>query len=157
MPDMGALAAALTSLKAAKDIAEAMVSLRDAAAFQEKRLEFQSKILDAQDAAFRANDERAALVEEVRALKAKITEMEAWEAEKERYELKPFGQRGTFAYALKPQAQAGEPPHWICPTCYEQRKKSILQFHGHYTVYNAHECPQCKAMIKQWLSLMPGM
>ena len=34
-----------------------MIGLRDAAAFQDKRLELQSKMLEAQSAAFAANDE----------------------------------------------------------------------------------------------------
>ena len=51
MPDLTAIAHALSALKAAKDIAESMVGLRDAAAFQGKLIEFQSKIIDANNAA----------------------------------------------------------------------------------------------------------
>jgi hypothetical protein len=69
MVDMSAIGSALASLKAAKDIAETMIGLRDTAAFQEKRLEFQSKILDAQASAFAANDERTALIERMRCWK----------------------------------------------------------------------------------------
>jgi hypothetical protein len=57
MPDLTAIAAALSSLKAAKDIAEAMIGLRDTAAFQGKLLEFQSKLIDANNAAFSAQEE----------------------------------------------------------------------------------------------------
>ncbi len=39
MPDISALASALSSFKAAKDVAEAMIFLRDAAAFQSKLIE----------------------------------------------------------------------------------------------------------------------
>jgi hypothetical protein len=42
MPDFSAIAAALSSLKAANDIAEAMIGLRDTAMLQSKLLEFQS-------------------------------------------------------------------------------------------------------------------
>jgi hypothetical protein len=52
MPDISSIATIFTSLKAAKDLAEAMVDLRDAAAFQSKLLEFQSKLIDANSAAF---------------------------------------------------------------------------------------------------------
>jgi hypothetical protein len=61
MPDMLAIAQALNALRAAKDIAEAMIGLRDTAAFQGKLIEFQSKIIDANNAAFSAQEERGAL------------------------------------------------------------------------------------------------
>jgi hypothetical protein len=62
MPDLTAFASALASLKAAKDVAVAMIGLRDTAAFQGKLIEFQSKIIDANDSAFAAQEERAALL-----------------------------------------------------------------------------------------------
>ena len=152
MPDISALAAALSSLNAAKDIAQAMIGLRDGAAFQAKLLEFQSKLLDANRSAFAAQDERAVLLERIRALEEKVASFEAWETEKKRYELKEFGQ-GAFAYALKPEAQGAEPPHQICATCYQSRKKSILQIvpsnHARTTlgIRPIYRCPVCKADV----------
>ena len=40
------------ALKAMKDIGEAMIGLRDAAAFRERQIEFQGKIIEAQDGIF---------------------------------------------------------------------------------------------------------
>src|SRR5467141_3021959 len=97
MVDVSAFASALASLKAAKDIAEAMIGLRDAQAFQAKLLEFQSKLIDANNAAFAAQDERVALLERVHALEKELASLKAWEADKARYELKEVGS-GTFAY-----------------------------------------------------------
>jgi hypothetical protein len=71
MPDMTAIAHALTALKAAKDIAETMIGLRDTAAFQGKLLEFQSKIIDANNAAFSAQEERSSLLDRIRDLENK--------------------------------------------------------------------------------------
>lgn len=146
--DMSALGAALASLNAAKDIAQAMIGLRDAAAFQGKMIEFQSKILDAQNSAFAANDERSALIERVRKLEKQVADLEAWKAEKQRYELKSVYAGGAFAYVLKPEAQGSEPPHWICAACYENGHKSILQrsanpLNGRWP----YLCSTCKAVI----------
>jgi hypothetical protein len=143
--DISSLSAALGSLKAAKDIAEAMVGLRDAAAFQDKRLEFQSRILDAQNSVFAANEERAALVETVRQLKEEVARLKAWDAEEERYELKVIpGFHKALAYALKPAMQGTEPPHWLCACCFKNRKISILQPETHSpggaSVLLCHEC-----------------
>jgi hypothetical protein len=66
VPDLSAIAAALSSLKAAKDIAEAMIGLRDTTAFQAKLIEFQSKLIDANNAAFAAQDERSAFLLRIR-------------------------------------------------------------------------------------------
>jgi hypothetical protein len=49
-----------------------------------------------------------------------------WDAEKGRYELKEVGP-GAFARAVKPDVQGSDPMHYICPTCYEQGKKTPLQ------------------------------
>jgi hypothetical protein len=88
MPDMSAFASALTSLNAAKDIAQAMIGLRDTATFQAKLLEFQRKLIDANDAALAAQEERAALLTRVSALEKEVTRLEAWHGEKQNYELK---------------------------------------------------------------------
>ena len=50
-----------------------------------------------------------------------------WAAEQERYTLHAVDS-GAFAYALKPGVEATEPPHWLCPQCFHQQRKSILQF-----------------------------
>lgn len=146
VPDMTALGALLTSFKVAKDIAQAMVGLRDVAAFQSKMVEFQSAILDAQGSAFAANDERSTLVEEVSKLKTKVAKLEAWNAEKKRYQLEDIG-LGSLAYVVKERMRGTEPPHQICAACYQHRKKSILQprdiNHDHMLL-----CPECKTQLK---------
>jgi hypothetical protein len=148
MPDMTAIASALSSFKALKDIAEAMIGLRDAASFRERQIEFQGKIIDAQSALMALQDERATLVETIRHQEAEIARLKAWEAEKERYELKQVTIGGSLTYVLKPDAQGTEPPHWICAACYQVGKKSILQrgdTHGGDWFYR---CPRCTASVR---------
>jgi hypothetical protein len=129
MPDMSAIAAALSSLNAAKDIAQAMIGLRDSAAFQAKLIEFQSKLIDANSAAFAAQDERSTLLERIRELEKEMAAIKAWETEKQRYQLKEVF-RGALAYVLKDEAKGTEPIHWLCANCYQDGKKSILQRNG---------------------------
>lgn len=125
MVDMTALGAALAAFNNAKNIAQTMIGLRDAAAFQQKMIEFQNAILEAQDRAFAANDERAALIDKVGKLEAQVAKLEAWETEKKRYQLESMPP-GVFVLTLKPEMANGEPPHHICQTCYQRGKKSIL-------------------------------
>jgi hypothetical protein len=151
MPDIGAIASALSSLKAAKDIAEAMVSLRDTAAFQTKLIEFQGKLIDANNAAFSAQEERTALLERIRDLEKQVADLKAWRTEKQQYELKDIYEGISFAYVLKPHAQDTERPHWLCANCYNNGKKSILQ-RGQKKMDPAGrlpgwDCPSCKTTI----------
>jgi hypothetical protein len=151
LPDLSALAVALSSLNAAKDIAQAMIGLRDSKAFQTKLLEFQAKLLDANRATFAAQDERHALLERISTLEKEVAGLKAWEAEKQRYELKPLGT--GVAYAVKQEAQGTEPPHQLCANCYAAGKKSFLarvptnaarQALGMGTVYR---CSVCRSEI----------
>jgi hypothetical protein len=75
---VGEIAGLMSSLKAAKDIAQTMVGVRDAAAFQEKRIELQSKILDAQNSAFAAQDERSTFIERIRELEEELARLKAF-------------------------------------------------------------------------------
>jgi rubrerythrin len=159
MVDISAIAGALTSLKASKDLLEAMVDLRTAGAFNEKRLELQSKIMDAQSYVFTVNEERAALVERVSDLEKQIAGMETWEAEKQRYKLKDIDP-GSFVYALEGSMSRGEVPHWICTRCYEDGKKSILQYLGFGQTgadlrVNRWSCPVCSTIFRARKAIQP--
>lgn len=123
---MGAIAGAVTSLKTASDIVKVLSDLKDASAFQSKLIDLQREIMSAQTSALAANSDQFALLDKVRKLERHVDDLEAWSQEKSRYELKDFG-CGTFAYALKQGMELGEPFHRICPTCYQQGRKSILQ------------------------------
>ncbi|HYV32729.1 MAG TPA: hypothetical protein VEO53_16700 [Candidatus Binatia bacterium] len=136
MVDMGAISGGLAALKAARDIAEGLINLRDTAKFQGAVVELQGKILAAQSDQF-------ALLERARELEAKLARLEAWEAEKRRYQLKDFG-GSTFAYELRPEAADGEPPHRICPNCYQKGHKSILQFQFQVFGQDRYICPGCE-------------
>jgi len=137
MVDIGAISSGLASLKAAKDIAETLINLRDTAKFQGAVVELQGKILSAQSDQF-------TLLERVRELETKMAKLEAWETEKKRYALKDFG-GNTFAYELKPEETGSEPMHRICPKCYGNGHKSILQSHGKNAVrQDTYQCTECK-------------
>ena len=129
MIDMGSIQAAIGSLKTAGDIAKGLIQLKTTAEIQSKIIELQSVILAAQSSALAAQSDQFSMLEEKRKLEAKVAEVEAWENEAKRYQLTDHG-GGTFTYLLKEGMENGEPPHSICPTCYGNRRKSILQWKG---------------------------
>ncbi len=142
--DMGSIAAAVTNLKAAGDIAKGMIQLKTTAEIQSKVIELQSVILAAQSSALAAQSDQFSLLEKSRQLESQITEMEAWKKEAERYELTDYG-GGTYAYDLKPGKEQGEPPHCICAACYQKGQKSILQNKGggKFSGRDKMHCPSC--------------
>jgi len=132
-------------LKTAFDIAKGLKDINDTARRNAAVIELQEKILSAQAS-------QSDLVQYVRSLEEEVASFETWDTEKQRYELKEFGP-GAFAYALKADASGTEPAHQICPTCYENRRKSILQIvpgnNARTTlgIRPVHRCPVCKTEV----------
>jgi hypothetical protein len=137
------IAMGVTSLRAALDVAKAMVGLRDAEAFRSKSIELQGLILEALEKAIESREAYSAQIDRIRALEAEMADLKKWGAEKENYELKTIG-HGAMAYMLKPQARGTSPPHWLCPNCYAKGKKTFLQATGaqiqRKTVYRCSTC-----------------
>lgn len=124
--DMGSISAAVTSLRIAGDIAKGLVSLHTMAEVQSKAIELNQQIIDAQQQIFTANAAQTALVERVRDLEGQIARMEDWDAQKQRYKLAaPFA--GCMVYALQKSMSDGEPPHYLCTSCFQKAQRSILQ------------------------------
>lgn len=113
--------AAFGAFKTALDMAKALKGINDATIRNGAVIELQEQILAAQEA-------QTSAVQRIRELEARVASFETWEAEKERYQLSKLrGGLDVFAYSIKPEMQGTEPPHSICPDCYQQRTKSILQ------------------------------
>ena len=141
------IAAAVTSVNALLNVAKAMVGLRDAETFRAKAIEFEGLILDSLTKAVQATEAQATQLDEIRALKTEVTDLKAWGAEKERYELKAIG-HGTVACILKPEARGIETPHWLCPNCYAQGKKSFFQSTGKMEMRRwTYKCWLCTSLV----------
>jgi hypothetical protein len=152
VPDLSAITAIASSLNAAVNITKAMKDLNDLSVFQSKVIELQSVILEAQSGVFNANDERSALIEQISQLKKEMADLKTWDTEKKRYELKAIT-ADALAYALKPESQGAEPPHFICANCYEHGKKSLLQMKARNIASSSlgiptqYRCPECRSEI----------
>ena len=145
MVDFGAISAVASSLNTLKNMAEAMIAIRDASTLQEERIKFQDVVIKAQASISTAYEERSTLVQRVSDLEKEIADLKAWNGEKQRYELKKLSEfSNALAYALKPDAQPPEEPHYICANCYNHQKKSLLQHErrspGRIEAYVCHRC-----------------
>ena len=115
----------LSALSALTGTARGLKDMNDAVVRNAASLELQEKILAAREA-------YSALLDKVDDLEAKLAAYERWDAERLRYELKKQGDSNVLAYSLKEGAEPTEPQHSICPDCYQQRKKSLLQTQERY-------------------------
>lgn len=147
---VGELVTGIGLFKSMLDTAKGLKDMNDAAVRNAAVIELQEKILDAQE-------HQAALIEHVGDLEKEVAHLEAWDAEKEEYELTEVSS-GAFAYMLKPETRGSEPPHWLCTTCYQNHKKSIMQGKGR-TQKNDEKifyCPSCKAEFRTHWRISPG-
>lgn len=84
---------------------------------------------------------------------AEVKRLKDWEGDKRRYKLvSPY--RGFMVYALHRVMSDGEPPHYLCASCFQKGLRSILQ--GMETGFrrkasatgnslSVYACPDCKA------------
>ncbi len=130
-------------LKAASDLAQGMLDLRDLTKLGSVVVKLNAEILAAQRGALTAQQNEADMAEEIRALKAEVAAFNDWETEKKRYELKEIkGFWKATVYALKEGVEPVETPHYICPDCYQGRQKRILQecHHGSAQGLTCNHC-----------------
>ena len=146
MVDMSAVMGLASSLRAIVDITKAMKDVHDANLIQSKIFELMREIMAAQSCALEAQAAQSELLNRIRDLEAEKAELETWNTEKKRYNLTDFG-GSTFAYSLKPEEAKGEPLHRICATCYQQGKKSILQFTHRSQGQEWFKCHGCRNQI----------
>jgi hypothetical protein len=116
---------AITSIKSATEIVKGAIDLRDEKKINDALQEVNAKLLATQELMLAAYEERLAIHKRVEELEKMRMEIENWEREADRYSLKQLVPT-VLVYALKEPVQGSEPVHYICPNCYNDRKKSLL-------------------------------
>lgn len=116
---------ALSGLKAAKDLVETIKAVDDKVNLNDVKIGLQSVILEAQQGLFAAQQAEAASVKRIEELEQEIRSLRSWEEEATHYEAADTGQ-GAPAYRLKKEFSADQIDHWLCPTCFQQRRKAFL-------------------------------
>lgn len=140
------ISGALGGLKGAMDIAKGLNATAGAVAINDAKIALQSAIIDAQAGLLAAQEGLTANLRRIDELEARIAQLDAWEREKGRYQLVEFP-TNVFAYVLRADDSAGEPSHRICPSCYEDGRKSILQTRMKHGGGEKVECLRCDAKL----------
>ncbi|WP_415034899.1 hypothetical protein [Azonexus sp.] len=140
------IAGAFGAIKGAAEITQGLLSLKTDAAVATKATELTGIIFDVQQKLIAIQSDYAAVVARERDLEAKIMQLENWAHEQERYQLHELAP-GTLTYRIKPAMQGTEPMHDLCPRCYQNGIKSILQNNGIEKGHHILLCPQCKTAL----------
>lgn len=157
MVDIGSFGTALGSLKTAYNIVAEFAKLKLNAETQLKLVELQQLIIAAQNDALSSQESQASLKRKIQELENKISTYDTWKQEEQRYELVDFG-GGTFAYSLIESKAEGEPAHIICPSCFQNQQKSILQHAGvNSFTQKVYVCNGCKTTFLLGSRVQPAM
>ena len=134
------IAGALSAINTLIDTAKKVVSLKSAVKDQAQLSALQQALINAQSATLELQQEYAALVAMKEQLEKQVAQLKAWDEDKANYELKPLAP-GVLAYAYAPKTEPTKPPHWLCPNCWHEAKKSILYLDHQRSAWR---CPACR-------------
>lgn len=117
----------LQSLNSALNILKTLSQIRDdterALALAEVTRQLTSTLSDLAQ----AQQAQLALLQDKATLEADVVRLKDWSDDKSRYELREHGRNRALAYAVKTESQGVEPAHSLCPDCFADTKKSVLQ------------------------------
>ena len=135
----GEVFAGIGAFKAMMEMARALKDMDNAMSRRDVVIALQEKI-------FAGNAAYSELLERKDDLEKEVVRLKDWEAKKARYELVELFD-GALGFAVKDVMRRGEPFHYICPACYQQNKKSILQ--GATGSFGDHTlaCPACRLKV----------
>ncbi len=140
------ITAALTGIKAAKNLVKSFSSLSSEVEIKSKSSELLNIIVGLQEQILSMQSKHGELLQSKNELEKQLVNIESWEKEKAQYELKEICP-GVFVYASKQDNNSTQPSHWLCTNCYNNEKKSILQYDSFVSDGTHYLCPNCKNEI----------
>ena len=142
------IATTLSAISSAKDFASLLINRKIDSAVTEKAIELQSGIIALQSGILAMQAENQTLTQENNLLKAELKKIEDWHIECERHQLVQIT-KGVFVYKLKDASTEPCSP-WLCTNCFENQKKSILQWQGQNYGGTFYSCPNCSLKIQDY-------
>lgn len=136
-----------STVEAVKDIQSLHVDY----SVKEKTFDLLTKLMDIQSLLISAKERIIELEDEKK-------QKEDWELESSKYELiSPTP--GSFIYRIKEAEKGDKPTIYLCPTCYNNKKKSMLHFQKLVAPMSGIAvilCHECKATYQIPVSTLKG-
>ena len=139
--------AALSSFSGLVSLARGLTALKTDTEVEQVRSALLGQITEVQQTTLQLQEDLLRARERSSELERELKEMHDWSKEKERYTLKELG-RGAYAYVEALPTEGGQATEaLLCTHCYEDRKRSILQFQGTDLAGSVLLCPRCKNRV----------
>lgn len=133
------VSAGLSALSAAYEIAKGLKDINDQVRLNAAIIELQAQILAAQEGAGAAR-------RQIDELEHQLDRRNKWAETAAKYALQDFGSN-TFAYAFVKEDGDPAPAHCVCPRCFEEEKRSILQRTGYANGQEHYRCAACDLVL----------
>jgi len=119
--------AALAAYNHASNIIKSLFELKTSTAIVEQLNVLNKELFAVHSSNLELQQQLSAAHTEIANLKKEITGFEAWDNQKSRYKLySPWS--GAMVYAVTEANSGGEPPHWLCAKCFDERKRAFLNY-----------------------------
>ena len=128
---------ALKGFKTAVEITKRILNIS-------KDTDLKKEVIELRDFILSIQSKYSTLLDIKNQLEKKLIEYEDWDKTESQYQLKEITS-GIRVYSPKEDSGLSDSDHWLCPNCFNDRKKSILQLDfdddelGQYYI-----CPKCK-------------
>jgi hypothetical protein len=138
----------ISSLNGARQLAGLLVEERDRQKVAAIQIDLTEKLIQAQTQVAEVLAAHLAQTNAVQSLRDRVRELEANQFERDRYKLAKLGVVGdAFAYVLRDSSQlkdrADEPTHYLCQTCFDNGRKSVLKISNDYS-----KCSLCSDVVR---------
>lgn len=144
--EISAITGAVTAFNAMRQIASAMIDVRDSNKLAGLQAELLKEITNAQQALIISHERSMTYLEERDALKARVVTLEKKAAERERYVLHEI-RAGAFVYKLARGVSVSRPAHYLCQPCYDKGIKAVLERMDLHLIGPVQVCPVCDRQI----------
>ncbi len=139
------IATTLSAISSAKEFASLIISRKIDTAVTEKAIELQNSIIGLQSAILGLQGENQTLTHENHSLKEAMERISNWEREAAQFELTKIAE-GVYVYEVKDKSTSAVSP-WLCVSCFESRKRGILQRIAQDYGGTRYRCSSCKGEI----------
>lgn len=136
----------ITGLKTAIDTAISVKKLIKNEDLKDRISNLINMIIGLQQHILSIQSDHQKLLQEKDRTSKELMKLKAWNKEKMNYKLTETCP-GVFVYSYQQSNKNTDPQHWLCQKCYNDEKKSILQFIPNYVYGDFYICHECGAKL----------
>jgi hypothetical protein len=138
---------ALTSLNTTKELMKSAFGMVKDSAARDAITEINIQMYSLTETLLKAQIEYQTLIDVKKELEQKLLNYEKWDAEAPNYELLEVSY-GVRVYVEKSDQQRMYSKIWFCPTCFENRKKHVIQMQRSHPSPSEYVCNHCKSIFR---------